>query len=405
MSSPNYKYAHAVLFLVVFVDLLGFGILGPLIPFYVERLGASAETITLIIALYSLSQFVSMPLWGYLSDRIGRRPVLAISMAGHAISYIIMAYADSLWMMAFARIFGGITSANLATAYAYIADTTDNKNRAKGLGRISAAFGMGFVLGPVIGGFLAGGDSVAEANFMLPAFVAAGLSALSFLGILFFLPESRPVEKADAKMKKRPGIGTMMQTAMQRPVVAMISGLCFLVITFVAMREAILPLWAHFLHDMSPVDIGILLAVSGGTVTLLQLFAMGPLTSRFGEVTLVKSAIAFYAIGWAGLIVSSTLIQMSMALVFTAAATAMFQTCLQSLLSQQAGTHERGTIMSLYQSSSSLARFSGQAVSGTLYGQVGPNAPFSLGILAMFPAMVLIFFIGQRIRQPQKAEA
>ncbi|MDA5192907.1 MFS transporter [Alphaproteobacteria bacterium LMG 31809] len=398
MSTPSYKYAHAILLLVVFVDLLGFGILGPLIPFYVERLGATTETITVIIALYSLTQFIAMPVWGYLSDRIGRRPVLAISMAGHALSYVIMAYADSLWMMAFARIVGGVTSANLATAYAYMADTTDNKNRAKGLGRISAAFGLGFVLGPVIGGFLAGGDSVESANFMLPAFVAAGLSVLSFAGILLFLPESRPAAKKGDGAQKRPGFLTMLKLALGRPLIAMITGLCFLVITFVAMRESILPLWGHYLHGLSPVDIGILLSVSGGTVTLFQLIAIGPLTARFGEVILVKTAIFFYAIGWTGLVLSDTLIQMSSALCFTAVATAMFQTCLQSLLSQQAAAHERGTIMAVYQSSSSLARFSGQAMAGTAYGQIGPNAPFTLGVVAMFPAMVLIYFIGNRIR-------
>lgn len=405
MAKATPKYANLVLLGVVFVDLLGFGILGPLIPFYVERMGASAELITFVVALYSLAQFAAMPLWGYLSDRIGRRPVLALSMLGHALSYVLIAFADSIWLLAFARAFGGATSANLATAYAYVADTTTTQNRAKALGRISAAFGMGFVLGPVIGGFLAGGGSVEEANFLAPALTAAGLSFLSFVGIMLFLPESRPAEAAPVPGKRRPSLIESFQTALARPIIGMIAFLCFLVIVFVAMREAILPLWAHFVHGMSPVDIGIMLAVSGGTVTLMQIFGIGPLTARFGEVALVKAAIVLYALGWMGLIFSVSLMQICFALVLAAAATAMFQTCLQSLLSQQAAPHERGTIMAVYQSSSSLARFGGQALAGTAYGQINPNAPFTLGVLAMFPAFALIFVIGRRVRSAVKLEA
>lgn len=405
MAKATAKHANLVLLVVVFVDLLGFGILGPLIPFYVERMGASAELITFVVALYSLAQFAAMPLWGYLSDRIGRRPVLALSMLGHALSYLLIAYADSVWLLAFARIFGGATSANLATAYAYVADTTTPQERAKALGRISAAFGMGFVLGPVFGGLLAGGNSVEEANFLLPALTAAGMSFLSFAGIMLFLPESKPENAPAAPGKRRLGLIESFHTALARPVIGMMAFLCFLVIIFVAMREAILPLWAHFVHDLSPVDIGIMLGISGGTVTLMQIFGIGPLTKRFGEVALVKSAIVLYALGWLGLIFSVSLMQICLALILAAAATAMFQTCLQSLLSQQAGAHERGTIMAVYQSSSSLARFSGQALAGSAYGQINPNAPFTLGVIAMIPAFGLMYLIGRRVRAAEKVEA
>ncbi len=404
--AANKAHIHAILLAVVFIDLLGFGILAPIIPFYVERMGVTTEIITLVVALYSLAQFVAMPFWGHLSDRIGRRPVLAISMLGHAVSYVMLAYADSIWWLAIARIFGGATSANLATAYAYITDITEPKNRAKSLGRISAAFGIGFVVGPIIGGFLAGGDSIATANFIVPALVAAGLSMVSFLSILLFLPESRPVDAdVPANGRKRPGLAKSLQVALSRPTIAMITGLCCLVITFVAMREAILPLWGHFVHDMNPVTIGTMLSVSGLTVALMQIFAIGPLTERFGEVTLVKAAILFYAIGWFGLIIANNINQIFVALSLTAAATAMFQTCLQSILSQQAEAHERGTVMSIYQSSSSLARFSGQASAGTVYGQISPNAPFAISAIAMLPAMALIFFIGRRIGRQANVES
>jgi len=148
-----------------------------------------------------------------------------------------------------------------------------------------------------------------------------------------------------------------------------------------------------------------MLGISGGTVTLMQIFGIGPLTKRFGEVALVKSAIVLYALGWLGLIFSVSLMQICLALILAAAATAMFQTCLQSLLSQQAGAHERGTIMAVYQSSSSLARFSGQALAGSAYGQINPNAPFTLGVIAMIPAFGLMYLIGRRVRAAEKVEA
>ena len=188
--------ALLTLFLIVFVDLLGFGIIIPLFPFVAERMGADPWLITFGGAgIYSLAQVLAAPLWGRASDAFGRRPVLFVSMIGSVAGYVWMGLAGSLFMLIASRALSGLMAGNISAAFAYVADVTTPENRAKGLGMIGAAFGLGFMLGPVIGGLL-GGTDPQTMNFTLPALVAAGLSALAALGTWLFLPESlKPEER------------------------------------------------------------------------------------------------------------------------------------------------------------------------------------------------------------------
>ena len=163
------------LFLIVFVDLVGFGLVIPLLPFYAERFTASPLAMTALFATFSLMSFLAAPLWGRLSDRVGRRPVLMASMAAAALAYFWMAFATELWMLFAARAFAGACAGNIAAAQAYIADVTPPEKRAKGMGMIGAAFGLGFIIGPVLGGVIAG-DDVATADLATPCLIAAGLS-------------------------------------------------------------------------------------------------------------------------------------------------------------------------------------------------------------------------------------
>src|SRR5690242_5711590 len=178
------------LFLIVFVDLVGFGLVIPLLPFYAERFAASPLEMTALFATFSLMSFITAPLWGRLSDRVGRRPVLMASMAAAALAYLWMAFATHLWMVFAARAFAGACAGNIAAAQAYIADVTAPEQRARGMGMIGAAFGLGFIIGPVLGGILAGND-LATADLQTPGLIAAGLSFAAFLGVIALLPESR----------------------------------------------------------------------------------------------------------------------------------------------------------------------------------------------------------------------
>ena len=189
MESKNNGRAIFVLFLTVFIDLLGFGIILPILPLYAEQFGAEPNEATLLVAIYSLMQFLFAPLWGSFSDRYGRRPILLLTLLGSVIAYTGLGFANSLWILFIARSLAGIMAGNISTAQAYIADITTPTNRSRGMGIIGAAFGLGFILGPAIGGLLIGSD-LDNANFHLPSLFAGGLSLLALLCALMLLPES-----------------------------------------------------------------------------------------------------------------------------------------------------------------------------------------------------------------------
>ncbi|TVQ46589.1 MAG: MFS transporter [Gammaproteobacteria bacterium] len=401
------RKAVTILFLVVFIDLLGFGIMIPLVPFYVERLGVGPELITAILALYSLVQFAVTPFWGHVSDRVGRRPVLLLCMAGHIGAYVMLAFADTLAMLILSRVLGGLTAGNLAASYAYITDITPPQERSRHLGKISAAFGLGFVMGPALGGLLAGTGDIAEANFMRPALAAAGLSAVALVGILLFLPEShRPVRSGlpGAPKVSGPGLREGIGLILRRRTIALMIMLCLIVITFAAVRESIFSLWANHQFGYNAATIGLFFSFNGVIITLIQFFGMGPLTTRFGEHALLMTGMLMYTLSWIGLIVAQGMVGLFLAMAASGVGTALFGTSLQSLLSRRAGPQERGAVMGVYQSTSSLGRFCGQTMSGTLYGQVGPNAPFAIGALAMIPAFVIAVMIGRRLRAERPSQ-
>src|SRR2546423_12491984 len=172
------------LFLIVFVDLVGFGLVIPLLPFYGLRFAASPQQVTVLLAIFSLMQLFTAPLWGRLSDRVGRRPVLIVSMAASVLAYIWIGSATALWMLFAARALAGACAGNVAAAQAYIADVTKPEDRARGMGLIGAAFGLGFIIGPALGGLIAGNDP-ATADIESPAWVAAAPSLLALLGVVF----------------------------------------------------------------------------------------------------------------------------------------------------------------------------------------------------------------------------
>src|ERR1700720_1915013 len=190
-----------ILFLIVLIDLIGFGLVIPLLPFYAERFAASPQEVTALMAVFSLMSMLTSPFWGRLSDRVGRRPVLMISMGAAALAYLWMGFADALWMLFAARALAGACAGNIAAAQAYIADVTPPEKRARGMGMIGAAFGLGFIIGPALGGVLAGNE-VATADLETPGLIAAGLSAIAFLGVVLLLPESLP-----AAVRERRGGG------------------------------------------------------------------------------------------------------------------------------------------------------------------------------------------------------
>ncbi len=376
-----------ILFFIVVVDLLGFGIIIPLFPYMAVRLGATPEQITPILAVYSLCQFIAAPLWGRLSDRLGRRPILMSSMLGAAASYVLLAFADSIGWLIASRVLGGFMAGNISAAMAYASDVTTSENRARGLGRVGAAIGIGFMLGPALGGLLAGGD-LESANFYLPALAATGLSVTAFLAVYFWLPESQAIEDRTRRAHDRES-RTAWRQVFHRPALAMLIMAILLVTIAHSLLESIIAIWAMDRLDFGPRQLGFFLLLMGALVVLMQGGATGQLTHRFGEKRVAAAGIASYLFGLLLLALSDGLTFMIWGGVLCGLGAGAYLPSLSSLVSKQADPSERGVVMGTYQSATSLARIVGPMVSGALYSGISYKAPFLLGVIVAAPALWL----------------
>ncbi len=240
----------------LFTDLLGFGIIIPLLPFMALRLGASPQDVTLLVATYSLALLFAAPLWGRVSDRIGRKPVLLLSFLGTTCAFLVMAFADALWMLFAARAIAGLMSGDIAAAPAYVSDITTPERRARAMGLIGAAFGLAFCIGPGIGAYLVGAEAQPEDFRNLPL-LSAALSFLTFLIALIFLPESRKPgngeDKAPVPLGERLRVGL---AALHFPFLGLIAAIIFLVGYSFSTMESTIALWAEAMLDWGPREVG-----------------------------------------------------------------------------------------------------------------------------------------------------
>jgi DHA1 family tetracycline resistance protein-like MFS transporter len=373
------------LFLIVFVDLVGFGLIIPLLPFYAERFGASPQLVTILMAVFSLMAMISAPFWGRLSDRIGRRPVLMSSMAAAALAYLLMGFASELWMLFAARAFSGLCAGNIAAAQAYIADVTPPEKRARGMGMIGAAFGLGFIIGPALGGLVAGNE-VATADLETPGLIAAGLSAIAFLGVVLLLPESLP---AAVRERRARGRFTALCSAFRQPVLGRLLVVFFLVILAFAGMESTFALWAMREHGWGPAQIGYVFTYVGLLSAVMQGGLIGPLSRRFGEERLLLSGLALIAVGLLVLPFSRTLPPLVLAVSALAIGMGAMQPSLNSLISRRAGAEEQGEVMGVAQSVGSLSRVLGPIMAGALFEAFGRNSPFLWGAALVAAALLL----------------
>ena len=392
------------LFLIVFIDLVGFGIVIPLLPFYGEHFQADPFTVSLMMASYSLGQFVAAPLWGRLSDNIGRRPVLIFSLFGAVLSYISLGFADTLWMLFAARIFGGLMAGNISTAFAYIADITTPENRAKGMGLVGAAFGLGFIAGPAIGGILAGPDPL-TADFQTPAFVAAGMSVLALVMTFFLLKESLPAE-ARAKRTQQPSQSRFKQLsdALNRPGVGLLIALSFLATFVFAGMETTFAMWSRRQFGWGPEQNGYLFAFIGLIAAGLQGGVVGRLAKRFGEGNLIVQGAFALALGMALIPFSTSVEMLLVAMVIVAYGFSVINPALNSLISLRTDAANQGQMMGVARSATTMARVVGPAFAGILFAQLGKEWPYYAGTVLMLVVAVLALR-SLKDNQDAKAEA
>jgi MFS family permease len=401
-----------VVFQTIFLDLLGFGIILPLLPLYAERFGASPFQVTAISASYSLMQFLFVPLWGRLSDRIGRRPILLISIAGAFVSYTIMGFTRSLIGLLAARILSGIAGANLSAAQAVIADVTKPEERAKGMGLVGAAFGLGFIFGPFIGGTLSSlpsswlPASLVPWKASLPFFAAGFLALVNWFFAFSWLAETRVVGSASTE-RVRPGISLeSLRRALAHPRLGWLIGLSALSTLAFANMEAIFVLWGERTLGMTGRQAGWLFAYIGILMVTMQGGLIGWFAKRFGESRLV--VFGTMAMSW-GLLLAPLCggyLPLLIVLGILALGGGLAGPAFQSLISRGSSAEDQGGVLGLTQSLASLARVVGPLGAGYTFGLIGISAPWLIGgsLMALACGVATVVLLYRR-EEVQVAEA
>lgn len=354
-----------VLFVTIFIDLLGFGLIIPILPIYANELGASGTVIGLVAASFSFMQFLVAPFWGNLSDRKGRRPILLISIFITGLGYLIFAHAGSLILLFTARIVAGIGSANISTAQAYISDTTPPDKRAKAFGIIGAAFGLGFIFGPPLGGFLKGNFGIEYVGY-----VAAALSALNLLMAYFLLGESLKEPKSTSGPLFENPLSDF-RYGLSKPVVNELLIINFIFITaFSLMTVSVTLLWEEH-YGLNEEQVGYTFAFLGVITAIVQGGLVGWASRTFGDRTLLITGYVLMFIGLTSLpfVPVQYFIPLELlAIVFIALANGALTPTITSLLSKSSSEKEQGRILGLGQSVGSLGRVVGPFLGGWLYG-------------------------------------
>jgi DHA1 family tetracycline resistance protein-like MFS transporter len=378
-----------VIFLTVFIDLLGFGIIIPLLPFYAEHFGASALMVGLLSTSFSVAQFLFAPFWGRLSDRIGRRPVILLGLLGSAVSYAFFAMATSLAALFVARTLAGVAGANIPTAQAFIADTTTAETRARGMGIIGAAFGLGFIFGPAIGGFLS------HWGYAAPAWFASALSLANFGAALVLLPESRPAHVGDLS---GPGRFEVIRRAVVRPNLPMVLLVYFLVLTSFASFEAMFALYSERRFGFTAATIGYMFAWVGVVLATVQGLLVGRVVKRVGERVVIPAAIMVLA-GALGLVpLADSVPVLAAACGLLALGMGFNSPSLLSAISQLADPRDQGSTLGVSQSLGSLARIIGPLWGGWVFDHLGIRFPFYTAGGLMLVACVLSVVVFSRVQ-------
>lgn len=352
-----------IIFVTIFIDLVGFGIVIPLLPFYAENFQAAPLDIGLLVSAYSLMQFIFSPILGSLSDKYGRRPILFFSIVGSGVGYLMIGFAGALWMIYAGRILGGITGGNLSTAQAYIADVTSKANRAKGMGLFGMAFGLGFILGPALAGILS------KWGINVPFFFAAALSLINAVGLYFFLPESRDF-KRDAPVERRGSRFAELFESLKDSRFTTITVEYFLVVTAFSMMTTSFAYYTMFKFGYDAAHTGYILAYVGFLAVVMQGGLFGVLVKRFGEAPLVVFGCVMLILSFAAVPYVSKdeggLTALLIGTAFFSLGNSLSSPALTSLASKTAGESEQGKALGIMQSAASLARVIGPLICGIL---------------------------------------
>lgn len=392
MTSTSNKSQLAIIFFTVFLYLVGFGVVIPIIPILSRNFGATALQTGLLLSVYSFMQFLFSPFWGRLSDRHGRRPILLFCLVGEGLSYILFAWARSLEWLFIARLLAGFFGASLSTASAYISDITPKQERSKGMALIGAAFGLGFVFGPALGGGLAvWGHHISPEPHFDTSFAAYWVAALCFANFLFgmkFLKESLNEKSESAEKKKR---FSVMWHYLNLKTVGPLMGVFLLSSLAMSCMEATLILFMgeKYHWDIKQVSFGF--AYIGVIIIFTQGFLVRRLLPKWGERKVLRLGLLLFTLGLTGIALADNLGAMAVTMTLLSLGNGLSNPSVLGSISLLADSKEQGAAMGVSQSMASLGRILGPALGGALYGSLAMTAPFyTSGVMALLAFLIVL---------------
>lgn len=388
------KSALSLIFLTVFIDLLGFGILIPILPsFATKELGVNEGAIGIAIAIYSFVQFLFNPLFGKLSDKHGRKPVIVVSLLLNAFGYIIFAYTHSYFMLLVSRTIAGIGGSSIGVAQAYIADVTTKENRSKGMGLIGSAFGLGFVFGPLIGGLLS------DSGYMITGFAAAGFSLIAFTLTLFFLPESN-LNRTEAQTRRRSLFdikGT--KKILSKPELAILVFLFFILTFSFANIYGTFALLGIQVYGFTDLQNGYMFGIVGLSSAIVQGGLIGYINKLFSKKKIITIGAFLIMISLAAIPYGQTFLGLAIISVVLSYGTGTLQPTILSLISEVTSEAEQGITLGINQSFSAFARVLGPLWGGFAFEFLGYPFPFLTGAAFTFLIFLLsISYLPKKIR-------
>ncbi|MBU5210626.1 MULTISPECIES: MFS transporter [Heyndrickxia] len=381
------KKVLPILFLIMFLVMVGFGIIIPVMPFFAEDMGANPTELGLLMAVYSFMQLISAPIWGRVSDKIGRKPVMMIGILGLSVSFILMAISSQLWMLFIARIIGGLlSSANMPTTMAYVADITSEEDRGKGMGIIGAATGLGFIFGPAIGGLFS------KTSLNMPFYLAAASSFITFLLVLFVLKESLSKEKRGQHADKKSSIWSSFSGSLS---------ILYILQWFISLSlsglEASFAYFAAKKAGLDAIDLGYIFMIMGFGSALVQGGLVGRFSKKYGEGTVIQGGIIVSTIGFVLILLVNSFTTAAIFLTIFGLGNGVIRPCVSALLTKKS-TAGHGSATGLLSSFDSFGRIIGPPLGGWLFS-ITAGLPYISG--AILSILALMLYQVYRIKEKQ----
>ncbi|HEY4940016.1 MAG TPA: MFS transporter [Rhizomicrobium sp.] len=385
--APVSAAALPTLLSVMFINLLGFGIIVPLLPFYAKSFHAPPWQVALIFSAYAIGSFFGEPFWGRLSDTVGRKPILISTVTGNCLCYLALAFAPNITVAFIVRLLGGMASGNGAVIQGYIADITPPDQRTAKMSWLGAAYNIGFIVGPALGGLLAQ-PSAGHAGFRIPLLIASGLSGLCVIGLIAFLKESRTHRRIGSK----PSRWAVVNTAMANPVIGRLMLVTFLAGCAFNGIESVFGLWTQARFAWGPQQVGGAFAVTGIVAAICQIAITGPLSKRFGEARMLAAGMALTTVCATLQPFSTGTVMIVTLLAISAFGQSVAWPNVSALLSRNVDWEHQGQYLGLNNAVGALARLVGPSIAALTFANIGVDAPFFSAGLMVLPAIFFAWY-------------